>query len=58
MQLLSPAQLSQDLRTGQSPDLTRRRIGIGLSLAGAAITVALTVPEAARVFRTGRRAPA
>ena len=57
MQLLSPAQLSQDLRTGQSPDLARRRIGIGLSLAGAVIG-ALTVPEAARVFRTGRGAPA
>ncbi len=37
MQTLAPAQLSHELREGQSPDLTRRRWGIGLSLIGAAI---------------------
>jgi hypothetical protein len=37
MDRLSPTQLSTELRTGSSPDLTRRRWGIGLSFAGAAI---------------------
>ncbi len=37
MQTLPAAQLSHELREAQSPDLTRRRWGIGLSLLGAAI---------------------
>ena len=36
-QLLSPTQLSMQLRTGTSPDMQRRRWTIGLSLVGAAI---------------------
>ncbi len=51
MQLLSPAQLSQDLRTGQSPDLARRRLGIGLSLAGAAIGAVVTAYQTGLVRR-------
>jgi hypothetical protein len=37
MQTIEPSQLSHELREEQSPDLTRRRWGIGLSLVGAAI---------------------
>lgn len=37
MQTIAPSQLSHELREEQSPDLTRRRWGIGLSLVGAAI---------------------
>ena len=37
MQSLSPSQLSHELREEQSPDLTRRRWGIGLSLIGTVI---------------------
>jgi uncharacterized membrane protein len=37
MQTIAPAQLSHELREEQSPDLTRRRWAIGLSLLGAAI---------------------
>jgi hypothetical protein len=36
-ELLSSTQLSRELRTGSSPDLTRRRWAIGLSFAGAVI---------------------
>ena len=36
-ELLSPSDLSRELRTETSPDLKRRRIGIGLSFAGAVI---------------------
>ena len=36
-ELLSPSELSRELRTETSPDLQRRRIGIGLSFAGAVI---------------------
>jgi hypothetical protein len=37
MDKLPPSQLSRELRLGTSDDLRRRRIGIGLSFAGAAI---------------------
>ena len=37
MQTIAPSQLSYELREEQSPDLTRRRWAIGLSLIGAAI---------------------
>ena len=37
MQTLSPTELSHELREEQSPDLTRRRQAISLSLIGAAI---------------------
>lgn len=37
MDRLAPRELSTELRTGTSPDLARRRWGIGLSFAGAAI---------------------
>lgn len=37
MDTLPPSQLSHELREEQSPDLTRRRLGVGLSLIGAAI---------------------
>jgi uncharacterized membrane protein len=37
MQTIAPSQLSHELREATSPDLTRRRWGIGLSLIGAAI---------------------
>lgn len=36
-ELLEPSRLSRELREGTSPDLTRRRAGIALSLAGAVI---------------------
>ncbi len=36
-ELLSPSRLSDELRTDRSPDLARRRVGIALSLIGAAI---------------------
>ena len=36
-ELLSPSQLSEELRTGTGSDLRRRRIGLGLSFAGVAI---------------------
>jgi hypothetical protein len=34
-ELLSPSQLSRQLREGSGPDLARRRMGIGMSLLGA-----------------------
>ena len=37
METLSPTRLSRELRLGTGDDLLRRRIGIGLSFAGAAI---------------------
>lgn len=37
METLSPSQLSHELRLEESDDLRRRRIGIGLSFAGAVI---------------------
>jgi uncharacterized membrane protein len=37
MDRLAPADLSRELREGQSPDLSRRRWAIGLSFVGAAI---------------------
>lgn len=37
MKKLAPADLSRELRTERSPDLTRRRWAIGLNYAGAAI---------------------
>ncbi len=37
VELLSPSQLSRELRRGSGPDLRKRRIGIGLSFAGAVI---------------------
>ena len=36
-ELLPPSQLSEELRTATSPDMTRRRVGIGLSFAGVLI---------------------
>ncbi|WP_242140634.1 vitamin K epoxide reductase family protein [Sphingomonas sp. TREG-RG-20F-R18-01] len=41
IELLSPPQLSDELRNGTSPELTRRRIGIGLSLGGAFVAAAV-----------------
>ena len=37
VETLSPSQLSRQLRLGSGPDLFRRRLGIGLSFAGAVI---------------------
>lgn len=47
MPTLAPAELSRQLRTGQSPDLTRRRWIIGLSL----VTVA--AGQVVTLFQTG-----
>lgn len=41
VELLSPPQLSEELRNATSPDLKRRRIGIGLSFAGVVIAGAV-----------------
>ena len=41
VELLSPSQLSQELREETSDDLRRRRIGIALSFAGAGIAAAV-----------------
>lgn len=41
--LLSPSELSQQLREDSTPDLKRRRLGIALSLAGAGIAAAVTL---------------
>lgn len=41
VQLLSPPELSHQLRHDQTPELKRRRIGIALSFAGAAVAVAV-----------------
>lgn len=37
VELLSPSELSEELRTANGPELERRRVGIGLSFAGAVI---------------------
>ncbi len=53
VELLSPPELSRQLRTGTSDDLRRRRIGIALSFGGAAIAAAVAA------YQTGitRRLP-
>lgn len=51
MQTLSPTQLSHELREGESPDLTRRRWGIGLSLIGAAIGGVVTLYQTGIIKR-------
>lgn len=51
MELLSPAQLSHDLREEHSPDLVRRRAGIGLSLVGAVIGAVVTAYQTGLVRR-------
>ena len=40
--LLSPPELSRQLREDQTPELKRRRLAIALSLAGAGIAAAVT----------------
>lgn len=51
MQAISPTQLSQELREAQSPDLTRRRWGISLSLVGAAIGGVVTAYQTGLIKR-------
>jgi uncharacterized membrane protein len=51
MQTLAPAQLSQELRLETSPDLTRRRWGIALSLVGAAIGGVVTAYQTGLIKR-------
>lgn len=53
VELLSPPQLSEELRNARSTDLRRRRIAIGLSFAGVFIAAAVTA------YQTGmtRRLP-
>lgn len=51
MELLSPSELSQQLREGQGPDLARRRAGIGLSLAGAVIGAVVTAYQTGLIRR-------
>lgn len=43
MDRLAPADLSRELREGRSPDLTRRRWSIGLSIVGTAIGGVVTL---------------
>jgi uncharacterized membrane protein len=51
MDLLAPAELSRELRQGQSADLTRRRWTIGLSIIGAAIGGVVTLYQTGIVRR-------
>jgi len=51
METLPPAQLSRELRLETSPDLTRRRWGIGLSLVGAAIGGVVTAYQTGLIKR-------
>ncbi|PAX07856.1 vitamin K epoxide reductase family protein [Sphingomonas lenta] len=50
-ELLQPSQLSHELREGTGPDLTNRRIGIGLSLLGAVLAGAVTAYQTGLVKR-------
>ena len=51
VQLLSPTDLSEQLREGTGPDLNRRRAGIALSLAGAVIAGVVTAYQTGLVKR-------
>ena len=51
MQPLAPSQLSHELRLEASPDLTRRRWGIALSLVGAAIGGVVTAYQTGIIKR-------
>lgn len=51
MDRLAPATLSRELREGRSPDLTRRRWTIGLSIAGAAIGGVVTLYQTGIIKR-------
>lgn len=51
MDRLAPADLSRELRTGSSPDLTRRRWTIGLSIVGSAIGGIVTLYQTGIVKR-------
>lgn len=51
MPTLPPAQLSRELRLETSPELTRRRWGIGLSLIGAAIGGVVTAYQTGIIKR-------
>lgn len=51
IELLPPSRLSRELREETSPDLKRRRVGIGLSLAGAAIGAVVTAYQTGLIRR-------
>jgi uncharacterized membrane protein len=51
MDRLAPATLSRELREGSSPDLTRRRWAIGLSMVGAAIGGVVTLYQTGIINR-------
>jgi len=51
MPTIAPSQLSRELREGESPDLTRRRWGIGLSLIGEAIGGVVTLYQTGIIKR-------
>lgn len=51
MDRIAPATLSRELRLGRTPDLTRRRWTIGLSLVGAAIGGVVTLYQTGIVRR-------
>jgi hypothetical protein len=51
MERLAPSTLSRELREGRSPDLTRRRCTIGLSIAGAAIGGVVTLYQTGIIKR-------
>jgi uncharacterized membrane protein len=48
---MTPRQLSHELREGRSPDLTRRRWVVGLSLIGAAMAQAVTLYQTGIIRR-------
>jgi uncharacterized membrane protein len=48
---MTPRQLSHELREGRSPDLTRRRWVVGLSLVGAAMAQAVTLYQTGIIRR-------
>ena len=51
VELLEPSELSHQLREELSPDLQKRRIGIGLSLAGAVIAGVVTAYQTGLIKR-------
>ncbi len=51
VQLLSPPQLSDELRNADSADLRRRRIGIGLSFAGVVVAAAVAAYQTGVIKR-------
>ncbi len=51
VELLEPSELSHQLREESSPDLQKRRIGIGLSLAGAVIAGVVTAYQTGLIKR-------